>query len=98
MQVYFYDTKHELEHQMYSSSKINPLLLTKIIEILRIKPHCSFFRNLKELLDLNNCKIFIKSDVRIDQWVCNGPFVSQVVAMWIDDDSLEEYKSWDVIV
>lgn len=33
LQLYFYDTEHELEYRMYNSKKMNPLILQKVMDI-----------------------------------------------------------------
>ncbi|KAK0587414.1 hypothetical protein LWI29_022515 [Acer saccharum] len=98
LQLYFYDTEHELEHRMQSSTKMSLLTLQKIIDILHINPYCRFFRNLRGVSDLENYKILIRSDAELDQILYNSPSVSQVAAVWVNDEPLGERKSRDIVV
>ena len=98
LQLYFYDTEHELEHRIQSSTKMSLLTLHKIIDILHVNPYCRFFRNHRGVSDLDNYKILIRSDVEVDQRLYNSPSVSQVAAVWVDDAPSRERKSRDIVV
>jgi hypothetical protein len=43
LKLYFYDTEHEIENQIYDSDRLNPSILRKIIDTLKINPYCAFF-------------------------------------------------------
>lgn len=60
LQLYFYDTEHELENRLKVSSKLAPSILQKIIDILRINPYSKFFRSLSNVANLTNHNIQIK--------------------------------------
>ncbi|KAK3228730.1 hypothetical protein Dsin_000611 [Dipteronia sinensis] len=83
---------------MQSSTKTSLLTLQKIIDILHINPYCRFFRNLKGVSDLDKYKILTRSDVELDQRLYNSPSVSQVAAMWVDDEPSGERRSRDIVV
>ena len=98
MQLYFYDTKHEVQNRLYNSNRLNPSILTQIIDILNLNPYYAFFHSLKNILTLKDLCIHIRSDVALDQRVYNTPPNSQVVAIWVEDDSSRGYSSRDIII
>ena len=73
------------------------LTLQKIIDILHINPYCRFFRNLRGVSDLENYKILIRSDAELDQRLYNSPSVSQVAAVWVNDEPSGERRNRDSI-
>ena len=97
LQLYFYDTKHEVRNRVYNSDRLNPSILTQIIDILKLNPYCALFRSLKNIPTLKDLRIHIRSDATLDQRVYT-PSASQVVAIWVEDDSSRDHSSWDIIV
>ncbi|KAG7955672.1 hypothetical protein I3843_11G084800 [Carya illinoinensis] len=67
LQLYFYDTEHELENRISDSDRMNPSIIAQLIDILRINPYSVFFRSLGDLLNLENQVIHIRSDAGLDQ-------------------------------
>ena len=98
LQLYFYDTEHEVENRLYNSSRLNPSILTQIVDILKVNPYCAFFRALMNVPDLENHQIHIRSDVALDQRVYNAPSASQVAAMWVEENASGEHMSRNIIV
>ena len=43
LQLYFYDSKHEIENRFYVSNKMNSCILEKIIVILKVNQYSNFF-------------------------------------------------------
>ena len=66
LQLYFYDTEHKLKNRLYVSNKMNSSILEKIIDILKNNPYSNLFRTLKNIPDLENYKIHIKSNVGLN--------------------------------
>ncbi|XP_060966757.1 uncharacterized protein LOC133035082 isoform X2 [Cannabis sativa] len=98
LQLYFYDTEHELENRFNFSDKLSLSTLSKIIDILNINPYSQFFRNLRYVSKLENHQIKIRSDPGLDQRVYNTPSASQVAAVWVDDDPSAECITRDINV
>ncbi|XP_027157485.1 uncharacterized protein LOC113759078 [Coffea eugenioides] len=91
LQLYFYDTQHEIANRMAISSKFRESIFQQFKDILHDNPYSTFIRSLVDLHDLEDHKIFLKSDPGLDQRVYNLPAVSQVAAMWNEND----YNSGD---
>ncbi|KAL5575312.1 hypothetical protein UlMin_017011 [Ulmus minor] len=98
LQLYFYDTEHEIENRIQVSSKLSSNIITRILNILQVNPYSTFFRLLKDIPDLKNHKIHLRSDPGLDQRVYNIPSASQVAAILLDDDPSTEHKTRDIIV
>lgn len=44
LQLYFYDTKHELKNCAYDSRKLDPtIIIAQLIDILQVNPYSFFF-------------------------------------------------------
>ena len=97
LQLYFYDTEHEVQNRLYNSDRLNPSFLTQIIDILKLNPYCAFFCSLKNIPTLKDLRIHIRSDAALDQRVYNTPSATQVAAIWVEDSS-RDYSSQDIIV
>ena len=70
---------------------------------MKINPYSNFFCPLQNILDLENYKIHIKSNVGLDQRVYNTPSTSQVATIWVEnhdfeENSLQEKIKWEIIV
>ncbi|CAL5441876.1 unnamed protein product [Camellia sinensis] len=98
LQLYFYDTDHEIQNRMKSSEKLNPVILERLIKISHLNPYSIFFRRLEHIDPLNSVQIIIRSDVSLDQRVYNQPSTSQVAAIWSENDVLTKEISRDIVV
>jgi hypothetical protein len=56
-----------MENQIYDLDRLNPSILRKIIDILKINPYCDFFRSLNDVPDLKHQQIHIRLNVSSDQ-------------------------------
>ncbi|KAL7235207.1 hypothetical protein ACSBR1_018655 [Camellia fascicularis] len=66
LQLYFYDTDHEIQNRMKSSEKLNLVVLERLIKISHLNPYSIFFRRLEHIDHLNSIQIIIRSDVSLD--------------------------------
>ncbi|KAL5581670.1 hypothetical protein UlMin_014112 [Ulmus minor] len=98
LQLYFYDTEHELQNRLKFSDKLVASIMSKIIDILKINPHSIFFRTLSDVSDLENHKIKIRCDSGLDQVVYNTPSSSQVAVIWVNDDPSANFRTRDISV
>ena len=97
MQLYFYNTEHEIKNRLQYSPKLDKLILSKLLNILQIDPYCSFFRHLKDIPNLEYKKTCIRSDPQLDQRLYNVPSISQVAVIWLGYNS-EEHEPRNIIV
>ncbi|XP_035539697.1 uncharacterized protein LOC118344048 [Juglans regia] len=98
LQLYFYDTEHELENRISDSDRMNPSIIAQLIDILRINPYSVFFRSLGDLPNLENQVIHIRSDAGLDQRVFNAPTSSQVAAIWVENEDADQLGGRDICV
>ncbi|KAG6663118.1 hypothetical protein CIPAW_02G003800 [Carya illinoinensis] len=98
LQLYFYDTEHELENRISDSDRMNPSIIAQLIDILHINPYSLFFRSLGDLSNLENQVIHIRSDVGLDQRVFNVPTSSQVAAIWVENEDADQLRGRDIYV
>ncbi|KAL5550911.1 hypothetical protein UlMin_001087 [Ulmus minor] len=98
LQLYFYDTEHEIQNRLNIYSDLNASIINKLIQILKCNPYYSFFQHLKDIPNLKDHQIVIKSNPDLDQKIYNTPLASQVAAIWLDDNSTSEYTTHDIIV
>ncbi|XP_042972723.1 uncharacterized protein LOC122304515 [Carya illinoinensis] len=98
LQLYFYDTEHELENRISDSNRMNPSIIAQLIDILHINPYSLFFRSFGDLSNLENQVIHIRSDVGLDQRVFNVPTSSQVAAIWVENEDVDQLRGRDIYV
>lgn len=83
LQLYFYDTKNELQNPLNISDKFYETTLQSLIDILRINFYSKFFRSLSNIDSLHSCQIKIRCDPGLDQRVYNAAIASQVAIVWL---------------
>ncbi|KAF3633145.1 hypothetical protein FXO38_25729 [Capsicum annuum] len=86
LQLYFYDTDNEITNRMACSIKIHELVVTKLMNILRINPYSIFLKSLIGVPDLSNFYTTLKCDSGLDQRVYNLPSTSKVAAIWVEKE------------
>lgn len=64
---------------------------------MKVNPFGNFFRALKNIPNLENYKIHIRSNVGLDQRIYNTPLTEKVVAIWIENIDFEENFSQEKI-
>ncbi|KAG7956984.1 hypothetical protein I3843_11G152100 [Carya illinoinensis] len=98
LQLYFYDIEHEFENCILYSTRMDLSVIAQLMDILRVNPYYTFFRSLGDLPSLECQKICIRSDFGLDQRVYNAPTSSEVAAIWVEDDTLEQVTPRDIFV
>lgn len=98
LQLYFYDTEHEVENRMRHMPDLNKNVIEELIAILSINPYSMFLRRLQSMPSLKDYTISIRKDGRLDQRIYNAPSASQVAAVWIEGNDLEGRYTRDIIV
>ena len=98
LQLYFYDTEHELENRLRCSNVMNVNILEKLIKILEVNQYVKFFRSLKDIPNLEELFIHIKSDTSLDQRVYNALIASQVATGWVEDNMNLNGRCREIVV
>ncbi|XP_073015106.1 uncharacterized protein [Primulina eburnea] len=98
LQLYFFDTEHEISNRMCVSTKFKENLIQKLIHILALNPYASFFRSLNSIKNLSEYKISLQADPIIDQRTLTKPTVSQVAGIWLESNEHEQCTSQHIQV
>jgi hypothetical protein len=88
LELYFYDDDPSLEHryrrcreQTYEQDKHVVGILTNI---LRENPYSQQFRSLGQAENLDDYRLILNLDQRLDQRTYNTPITSEVAAVWVE--------------
>ncbi|XP_031103123.1 uncharacterized protein LOC116006774 [Ipomoea triloba] len=85
LQLYFYDTDHEVENRVCEVGHLDEKIVSDLIEVMSHNPYAKFFRSLKDLVHSDEFSISLQSCPSLDQRIYNAPTTSQVAAVWIED-------------
>nr|GMD66909.1 uncharacterized protein LOC109176597 [Ipomoea batatas] len=85
LQLYFYDTDHEVENRVSEVGHLDEKIVSDLIEVMSHNPYAKFFRSLKDLVHSDEFSISLQSCPSLDQRIYNAPTTSQVAAVWIED-------------
>jgi len=58
------------------------------VEILRDNPYSETFRSLGQVEDMDECRILLNTDYKLDQRTYNRPLTSEVAAVWVEGNEL----------
>nr|XP_027075846.1 uncharacterized protein LOC113699685 [Coffea arabica] len=86
IQFYFFDSDEELAKRVGSSDKLRGSILKLLMRILSNNPYAKFFKNLRNVPNIDNYRIVLNCYPGLDQRVYNLPTASQVAAIWTEDD------------
>lgn len=98
LQLYFYDTDHEIDNRIHISDSLNLEILSQLIDLLEINSYCSFFCSLNNISNVKDHQVVIRSDSGLDQCIYNAPSSSQVATIWLENDQTGECTERDIIV
>nr|GMD60325.1 Cleavage stimulating factor 64 [Ipomoea batatas] len=98
LQLYFFDTDHEVENRIKGADRMEASVVENLIDVLGRNPYSQFFRNLKDMSSLDDCNIVIRSNASLDQRVYNMPTSSQVAAIWVDEQDGSGQNNRDIRV
>ncbi|XP_019156692.1 PREDICTED: uncharacterized protein LOC109153274 [Ipomoea nil] len=98
LQLYFFDTEHEVENRIKGAERMEASVVENLIDVLGSNPYSQFFRNLKDISSIEDCNIVIRSNATLDQRVYNMPTSSQVAAIWVEEQDGSGENSRDIKV
>ncbi|XP_072054776.1 uncharacterized protein [Arachis hypogaea] len=98
LQLYIYDTDHELQNRMLENTQLHESLVLKLQQLLhRYNPFIHVFRQLAQRLDVQECSLVIRErPANQPQYIL--PTASQVAAIIVDDDIETMVRGWDIKV
>lgn len=98
LQLYIYDTDHEIENRQHDNAAMRPDLLLTLKHILDIhNPFVQVFRHLSQRDDIQNCRIRIK-ELAVNRYIHELPTASQVAGIIIEDEEDTNLNNRDIIV
>ncbi|KAK8942878.1 hypothetical protein KSP39_PZI009132 [Platanthera zijinensis] len=98
LQMFIYDTEHELENRLNESPDLNLQTIEKISNILdAVNPFVQTLRQLARHSDLHQCRLLIKEKPSVERQY-SLPTASQVAAILVGADDFLEANDRDIIV
>ncbi|KAK8935753.1 hypothetical protein KSP39_PZI013236 [Platanthera zijinensis] len=98
LQLYIYDTEHELDYRLQESAELDRALLQKIKVILDThNPFVWMFRQISQHEDIHRCKLIIKEQHSFGQQY-TLPSASQVAAIVVGSEEYLESNERHIIV
>uniref|UniRef100_A0A453CJP8 Helitron helicase-like domain-containing protein n=1 Tax=Aegilops tauschii subsp. strangulata TaxID=200361 RepID=A0A453CJP8_AEGTS len=91
LELYFYDDDPGLQHRFQRSPNLDRDVIRRLVDILKDNPYSETFRNLGGVDDLEEYRIELNTDMRLDQRRYNVPISSEVAAIWVEDSELCKY-------
>ncbi|XP_027177834.1 uncharacterized protein LOC113776981 [Coffea eugenioides] len=98
LQLYFNDFETEVNNRLAACPRLSETVIRKIMQVLEANPYAKFFRNLREIPNLDNYYIVLKTLPGVDQRVYNRPTTSQVAALWVEGQQNGETSRRDIRV
>jgi hypothetical protein len=89
LQLYFYDDDPNLNHRAKSTENLDQSVVKMLVDILKENPYSKQFRRLgaqKENLD--EYRIELNTDQKLDQRRYNKPISDEVAAIWVEGNNL----------
>ncbi|KAH7853445.1 hypothetical protein Vadar_002482 [Vaccinium darrowii] len=98
LQLYIYDTDHEVEHRMSETSGLRRHIVEKLKHILdAYNPFVQNFRQLAQYPDIQDYKLIIKEQP-VDRRQYDLPTASQVAAIIVGGDEAALIKGRDIVI
>jgi hypothetical protein len=98
LQLYIYDTDENLLHRVKRSPDLNIDVIRTILEILERNPYAQVFKSLGSVPNLDEYRISINTDIKLDQRRYNAPTTSQVAAIWVEGSDPQNCFDRSVVV
>lgn len=98
LQMYIYDTDHEIENRQQDSVILRPDILQTLQQILDFyNPYVHVLRQLGQRTDIENCRLIIK-ELIVNRHFHQLPTASQVAGIIVDDDCSNSSNDREIIV
>uniref|UniRef100_A0A8R7NVN5 Helitron helicase-like domain-containing protein n=2 Tax=Triticum urartu TaxID=4572 RepID=A0A8R7NVN5_TRIUA len=89
LQLYFYDDDPNLDHRKAATKQLDQDVMKRLVDILKENPYSQQFRSLGAHKDnLDDYRIDLNTDKRLDQRRYNRPVSSEVAAIWVEGTDL----------
>jgi hypothetical protein len=97
-QLYIYDTDENLVHRAKRSPDLNIEVIRRILGILEQNPYAQVFKSLGSVPNLDEYRISLNTDIKLDQRRYNAPTTSQVAAIWVEGSDPQNCFDRSVVV
>ncbi|PIA60436.1 hypothetical protein AQUCO_00300145v1 [Aquilegia coerulea] len=98
MQMYIFDTDHELQHRMDENNLVNRLVLAILKQILdTYNPYVQVLRQISQHEQMQNIRLHIK-ELPPNERQYNMPTFSQVAAILVGEEDPNDRNDGDIIV
>lgn len=84
LELYFYDDDPTLNHRFRRSPGLDQHVIRSLVNILHDNPYSQTFRSLGQVDDLQDYRIALNLDNKLDQRTYNVPITSEVAAVWVE--------------
>ncbi|KAL6645873.1 hypothetical protein ACP70R_017481 [Stipagrostis hirtigluma subsp. patula] len=98
LELYFYDDDPSLQHRFRHSPNLDRDVIRRLVEILKDNPYSQTFRSLGGVEDLEEYRIELNTDMRLDQQRYNVPISSEVAAIWVEGNELHRYFDRSIVL
>ncbi|KAL6888323.1 hypothetical protein ACP4OV_009349 [Aristida adscensionis] len=98
LELYLYDDDPSLQHRFRHSPNLDQDVIRRLVEILKENPYSQTFRSLGGVEDLEEYRIELNTDMRLDQRRYNVPISSEVAAIWVEGNELRRYFDRSIIL
>ncbi|XP_044354828.1 uncharacterized protein [Triticum aestivum] len=98
LELYFYDDDPSLQHRFRCSPNLDRDVIRKLVDILKDNPYSETFRNLGGVDDLEEYRIELNTDMRLDQRRYNLPISSEVAAIWVEGNELCKHFDRSIVL
>ncbi|XP_048568739.1 uncharacterized protein LOC125549342 isoform X1 [Triticum urartu] len=89
LQLYFYDDDPTITHRKAATNQLDQEVVKKLVDILKENPYSQQFRSLgAHKGNLDDYRIDLNTDKRLDQRKYNRPLSSEVAAIWVEGSEL----------
>lgn len=98
LELYFYDDDPNLNHRFRHSPNLDQAIMRSLVNILRGNPYSETFRSLGKVENLEEYRVSLNIDIRMDQRVYNRPITSEVAAVWVEGNELRREFDRSIIL
>ncbi|XP_048551207.1 uncharacterized protein LOC125530835 isoform X1 [Triticum urartu] len=98
LELYFYDDDPSLQHRFRHSPNLDRDVIRRLVDILKENPYSETFRNLGGVDDLEEYRIELNTDTRLDQRRYNLPISSEVAAIWVKGNELCKHFDCSIVL
>lgn len=98
LELYFYDDDPSLNHRFRHSPSLDQEIVRRLVGILRDNPYSQTFQSLGQTEDLEEFRVSMNTDLKMDQRVYNRLITLEVAAVWVEGNELRREFNPSVIL